>query len=59
MHIVSIVFDKFNSEYTITHRDSKTGKLYSLKSNHLLDKEKLWARDCKNYNQTPYNITWF
>lgn len=58
MPIVSIVFDKIKSEYTITHRDEKTGKFYSIKANHLTQEEKQIASSFKHYNQTPYFISW-
>lgn len=58
MPIVSIVFDKIKSEYTITHRDEKTGCTYQIKANRLTQEEKQVASSFEHYNQTPYNITW-
>ena len=49
MKLVSIVFDKAASEYKLYYKDEKTGNSYHITVNHLLDKEKLWARDCRRY----------
>ena len=57
MKLVSIVFDKSTSEYTLHYKDETTGKPYHITANHLLDKEKLWARGA-NYYQDPYRISW-
>ena len=57
MKLVSIVFEKAASEYRLYYKDEKTGKPYHITANHLLDKEKLWARDA-NYHQDPYRISW-
>ena len=57
MKLVSIVFDKTASEYNLYYKYEKTGKPYHIKANHLLDKEKLWARGA-NYYQDPSHICW-
>lgn len=57
MKLVSIVFDKTASEYKLYYKDETTGKPYHITANHLLDKEKLWARDARYY-QDPYRISW-
>ena len=44
MKLVSIVFDKAASEYKLYYKDEETGNPYHITANHLLDKEKLWAR---------------
>ena len=49
MKLVSIVFDKAASEYKLYYKDEETGKPYYITASHLLDKEKLWARDCRRY----------
>ena len=33
------------------------GKPYHITANHLLDKEKLWTRDCRRH-EDPYRISW-
>ena len=57
MKLVSIVFDKAASEYKLYYKDEKTGNSYHITVNRLLDKEKLWARDCRRY-EDPYRISW-
>lgn len=57
MKLVSIVFDKAASEYKLYYKDEETGKPYHIMANHLLDKEKLWAQDCRRY-EDPYRISW-
>lgn len=57
MKLVSIVFDKTTSEYKLYYKDEKTGKPYHITANHLLDREKLWARGA-NYHQDPSRISW-
>ena len=57
MKLVSIVFNKAASEYRLYYKDEETGKPYHITANHLLDKEKLWARGA-NYHQDPYRISW-
>lgn len=53
MKLISIVFNKATSEYRLYYKDKETGKPYHITANHLLDKEKLWARGA-NYHQGPY-----
>ena len=57
MKLVSIVFDKAASEYSLYNKDEETGKPNHITANHLLDKEKLWAR-AANYHQDTYRISW-
>lgn len=57
MKLVNIVFDKTSSEYKLYYKDEKTGKPYHITANHLLDKEKLWARDCRRYEDL-HRISW-
>lgn len=57
MKLISIVFNKATSEYRLYYKDKETGKPYHITANHLLDKEKLWARGA-NYHQDPYRISW-
>ena len=57
MKLVNIVFDKAASEYRLYYKDEGTGKPYPITANHLLDKEKLLARDCRRY-ENPYRISW-
>ena len=53
MKLVSIVFDKTASEYKLYFKDEKTGQPYHITANHLLDKEKLWARGGPTTTKTP------
>ena len=57
MELVNIVFNKETGEYKLYYKDETTGKPYHIVANHLLDKEKLWAK-CANYHQDPYRISW-
>lgn len=57
MKLISIVFNKATSEYRLYYKDKETGKPYHITANHLLDKEKLWARGA-NYHQDAYRISW-
>lgn len=56
MKLVRIVFDKAVGEYKLYYKDEKTGKVYHITTNHLSDKDKLWARDARYY-QDPYCIS--
>ena len=56
MKLVNITFDKTARKYTIRYVD-EAGNPYHIKVDHLLDKEKLWARD-SSYHQDPYKISW-
>lgn len=57
MKLVNITFDKTASEYTLRYIDDQTGAPYHIKVDHLLDKEKLWCRGSRYY-QDPYRISW-
>ena len=56
MDLVNIEFDKVTRKYTLRYVD-ETGNPYHIKVDHLLDKDKLWCRGSRYY-QDPYRISW-
>ena len=56
MDLVNIEFDKATRKHTLRYVD-EAHKPYHIKVDHLLDKDKLWCRGSRYY-QDPYRISW-